>query len=458
MSNSIKSVCMVVITIVLAISAPVESLASRMYFGDEKLTVEMPDNYYVVSSYGVSDKARRALEERGVSVEDLLKENRANNWIFQAISDTFSVTCEAHTDPIDYESVNDITDEEFNDYKDLLKENFKSRGLEYLNASKYETKYATFLRTDYRTPFQGNMYDSVDFICIEHGLGYCFSFMFFDISREAADKRDVTKIIDSIRIDKTHIEETTQAESTAAVLPETTAAPKADTEVSDTGSNGNQVLILAGVGVLAGVIVLLLYFRKKKKEETPGKSTVGEENVQETEEGYYFANQEELITYGKLHGADGHRIVWLRGDDYVQLYKTGYGLVEKGQYDDAIDILKDSLRLNPVGIMARFEICEAYIRLKKYQDAKKTLIEMREFLFNNEDIARFYRRLGYIETETGNYELANACYRHSLKYAEHESVERELRYLKAVHGFDTSKEVPALVLKNNGIPIIPRKM
>ena len=175
-------------------------------------------------------------------------------------------------------------------------------------------------------------------------------------------------------------------------------------------------------------------------------------------EGYYFQNPIELAIYGKLHGKD-KTVYWLAGNNYIEAYNKGFQLFEQGRFQEALAVFRDSLKLNPIGLSARFEICEVFIKLQKYADAKKTLLEMKPYLFEVENIARFYRRLGFIETEEGNYDCALAAYAYSLNFKNHPSVKSEMEYIRLVSrmgGLKASSitKNAAIVLSKNGLPIL----
>ncbi len=157
-------------------------------------------------------------------------------------------------------------------------------------------------------------------------------------------------------------------------------------------------------------------FRKKKagipevkqnepEKESPALPKVNPENTES--EGYYFENPIELAIYGKLYAKD-KTVYWLSGDKYLVEYKKGYQLFEQGQYSRAIEAYKKCLELNPIGLSARFEICESYLKIGNLSSARNTLLEMKDFLIEEKNIARFYRRMGYIEIEKGNY-MKNAA-------------------------------------------------
>ena len=148
------------------------------------------------------------------------------------------------------------------------------------------------------------------------------------------------------------------------------------------------------------------------------RTDISNDNLDNTEfEGYYFENPLELAIYGMLYAKDKN-VRWLSGDNYLVEYQKGYQLFEQGRYNKAIEAYKKSLELNPIGLSARFEICEAYLAMGNFPAARNTLLEMKDFLIEEKCIARFYRRMGYIEIKEENYKVAAACYQYSRKFHE----------------------------------------
>ena len=205
-------------------------------------------------------------------------------------------------------------------------------------------------------------------------------------------------------------------------------------------------------------------FRKKKAERLEDNQNViakenpalPKENQESTEsEGYYFENPTELAIYGKLY-AKGKTVYWLSGDNYLVEYKRGYQLFEQGQYSRAIEAYKKCLELNPIGLSARFEICEAYLKMGNLSSARNTLLEMKDYLIEEKNIARFYRRMGYIEIEKSNYKTAAACYQYSQKYENHPSVIQELMYIKSKGGFGVISGNSEKILSSAGLPVLTK--
>ncbi len=203
-------------------------------------------------------------------------------------------------------------------------------------------------------------------------------------------------------------------------------------------------------------------FRKKKaeqiasKQEQPTAEKAPLENPSSADsEGYYFESPIELAIYGKLR-ANNKTVYWLSGDNYWVEYKKGYQLFEQGLFAKAIEAYKKCLELNPIALSARFEICEANLKMGNLSVAKNALLEMKDFLIEEKNIARFYRRMGFIEIEKGNYKVAAACYQYSQKFENHPSVAQELMYIKSKGGFGVASGNPEKVLSAAGLPILTK--
>ena len=201
-------------------------------------------------------------------------------------------------------------------------------------------------------------------------------------------------------------------------------------------------------------------FRKKKAEQTDTKLENQEKglpsaivNDGDGSEGFYFANIEEMAAYGKTHGT-GKNVLWLTGSDYSDAYRIGFQLFEKGQYRQAIEAYQNCFKLNPVALSARFEICEAYLKLRDLANAKNTLNELKKYLIRKEDIARFYRRIGFIETEQRNYRVAEACLLYSIKYEDIKSAQSELLYIRAQNHKPVKPNEIERVLSEANIPLL----
>ena len=172
------------------------------------------------------------------------------------------------------------------------------------------------------------------------------------------------------------------------------------------------------------------------------------------DEEFYFENTEEYVVYCIFNKAKNVR--WRSaGENYIKELQQGFQLYEEGRYEEAIEVLKNSLRLNPIGISARFELCEAYLKLGKLYEAKNALMEMKDYFIFDKHVAKFYRRMGFIATEEKKYQCAVACLMVSLKFENHPIVENELKYIKQISGINPSGLIFLEdILRQNGIPVI----
>lgn len=203
-------------------------------------------------------------------------------------------------------------------------------------------------------------------------------------------------------------------------------------------------------------------FRKKQTEQANAKNkSVQDEKAGSADrsknssaEGYYFDSAMELAVYGKLFAKD-HVVNWLAGDNYKVAYMKGYHLYEQGLYAQAIDACRKSLKLNPIGLSARFEICECYLKMGDLAAARKTLLEMKDYIVDNTSIAKFYRRIGFIEIEERRYQLAAACYQYSQRFENHPSVSQELVYIMSKAGVNIMSPNPDKILMSANVPLLP---
>lgn len=167
------------------------------------------------------------------------------------------------------------------------------------------------------------------------------------------------------------------------------------------------------------------------------------------EKGFYFEDITEFKQYVKYNNEES--VVWLKGNQYKEHYIKGYQLFEQRKYQLAINEYLKALEYNPVGISARFEICEAYLATQMYDNALSALNSLKIYLAENDKIAKYYRRLGYIYTEKEEYELAYACYKHSLLYEKNEIANNEMEYISSVSGENYNMMDEDDILRKNKI-------
>lgn len=171
---------------------------------------------------------------------------------------------------------------------------------------------------------------------------------------------------------------------------------------------------------------------------------------------YYFDSLTEFITFAKLNS--GSNASWLTGNIYQYYFYRGFALFELGRFNDAFESYQQSLKLNPVGLSSRFEIVECYLALKEFHKAEEELYRLKDYLMENDDIAKFYRRLGYIKSEQQQWLTAYACYLFSVRFKKDPSIIEELTYIEmhtsGIKWNIKKRRKPINILKDNNIPII----
>lgn len=171
---------------------------------------------------------------------------------------------------------------------------------------------------------------------------------------------------------------------------------------------------------------------------------------------FCFDGQMEFFIYAKHTKDIGRKknIIWVNESTYNDRFMQGYHLYEDRKYEKALQAYRKALEVNPVGINARFEICECYLKLGNLIGARTTLLEMQDFLLENKHIAKFYRRMGFIAVEQQDYRLGAACFIHSLKHEKSNLVADELMYIQSITGGIDTIGDPEKVIRSAGIPIL----
>ncbi len=157
---------------------------------------------------------------------------------------------------------------------------------------------------------------------------------------------------------------------------------------------------------------------------------------------YSFSNLQEFVFYlCKYHVAENKReVVW--SSDYSSdiLLAKASALYELQRHREAVEVLRQAIARNPVGTSYRFELAENLIMLKDCEQAARELRALVEFLLYPEEIARFYRRMGYLYTEFKDYDLAEACHLYSLQLEDSDKAMQEVTYIEVQCRGNTDRE------------------
>ena len=170
---------------------------------------------------------------------------------------------------------------------------------------------------------------------------------------------------------------------------------------------------------------------------------------------YSFANALEFVVFLSIYKPEDTNVYWDNGKQYLDLYHTGFQLVEDGKYQEAYRVFEECLKCNPVGIDARFEMTTCLFQMQKASQALDELKALKPFLYSEELVAKFYRVNGFGYCEIKSYETAYACYAESLDYQESDKAHNELDYICSVtnknYDYLQEKESRKRILQKNNL-------
>jgi len=107
-----------------------------------------------------------------------------------------------------------------------------------------------------------------------------------------------------------------------------------------------------------------------------------------------------------------------------------YNLVELGKAEEAIPVLQEAIRYNPVNPDPRFELAEVYKVLKQHDNLLTTIKDTLPICATPYALSRCYANMGFHCIEIEDYESALAFYYQSLIFADHPAVRGELAIIQ----------------------------
>lgn len=111
------------------------------------------------------------------------------------------------------------------------------------------------------------------------------------------------------------------------------------------------------------------------------------------------------------------------------LTSKAYALCELKRHEDAIQALNHALLYNPISTDIRFELVENYLQLRQYDQVARIMKELETLVIYPKEIAKYYRRYGYLLTEEGKFKPALACYMFSLHLEPSDLAVSEVGYI-----------------------------
>ena len=117
----------------------------------------------------------------------------------------------------------------------------------------------------------------------------------------------------------------------------------------------------------------------------------------------------------------------------------GYILLDLGRAEEAVSVLEDAIRYNPLNPDPYFEMAECYKYLKQPEDLLGVTKETLSIATTPVTLSRCYCNLGFYCIEKKDYDSAICFYYESLIYADHPGVQAELHH---IHTITQKKIVP----------------
>ncbi len=159
------------------------------------------------------------------------------------------------------------------------------------------------------------------------------------------------------------------------------------------------------------------------------------EKFQESDTGRFFSFRnllESNLYYQLYHPTKNLLKTPFDFTSYIGLH--GYNLVELRRTEEAIPVLQEAIRFNPVNPDPRFELAEIYKLTGNQKLLLETIRETAEICTSAYALARCYTNMGYYCTEKKDYDSAVCFYFESMIFEKHPAVPGELHHISTITG------------------------
>lgn len=112
----------------------------------------------------------------------------------------------------------------------------------------------------------------------------------------------------------------------------------------------------------------------------------------------------------------------------------GYSLLEANRPEEAVSVLEDAIRYNPLNTDAYFEMAECYKFMQQPDDLLSCTKETLCIATSPEEISRCYCNLGFYCVEIKDYDSAVCFYYEAMIYANNPIVPAELSHIQKLSG------------------------
>ena len=153
----------------------------------------------------------------------------------------------------------------------------------------------------------------------------------------------------------------------------------------------------------------------------------------ETERFFSFRNLLESNLYYQLYHPT-KKLLKTPYDFTSYLTLHAYNLVEVRRVEEAIPVLNEAIRFNPVNPEPRFELAEAYKLMRGNARLLETIKDTLTICTSAYALARCYADLGYYCTEIKDYDSAVCFYFESMIFYNHPAIPGELHHVAELMG------------------------
>ena len=140
-----------------------------------------------------------------------------------------------------------------------------------------------------------------------------------------------------------------------------------------------------------------------------------------------FENKLAYLIYRNM--PNNSNIKMLEVNFYSIYSRLAYIYVEEKNFDKAIEAIEKIKEWNPMTLSPYFEYCEILKLKEDFEQFHKENLKLYDKIYFTNDLARYYRNMGYYYIEKEQFDVAYALYRLSLIFNYSKSALNELKYI-----------------------------
>lgn len=169
---------------------------------------------------------------------------------------------------------------------------------------------------------------------------------------------------------------------------------------------------------------------------------------------YNFDDPIDFRIFSLLYKTD-KKYKWLAIPFLSVFSYLSYIYVEEKNFEKANIYIRKAIRWAPLNLSSRFEKCEIAKMQNDMETFKNITLSIYDMIYNDVDLARYYRNLGYYYIEKHDLNLAYALFTASLQFDNNPNAYGEIAYINRILKRDNylmSAEEGKALLSANNIP------